>query len=146
MHRLARVRLLASFALLLGLATAPPTPGWAQQEGNTCDVQGENHYCPNGILTGANLDGSDLAGANLSGADMRGVSLKAAILTDANLEGVNLTDADLSGATLTRARLSNAILVRANFTEADIGEVDFAGATFGQTICPDGQATDKPAC
>jgi uncharacterized protein YjbI with pentapeptide repeats len=136
MHRLVSVRLLAGFALLLGLATALPTSGWAQQEGNTCDVQGENKDCPNGILKGANLAGTDLASANLSGADLSGV----------NLEGANLTDADLSGATLTRARLSKAILVRTNLMDADIGDVTFEGSTFGQTVCPDGHLTDGPAC
>jgi uncharacterized protein YjbI with pentapeptide repeats len=146
MHRLVSVRLLAGFALLLGLATALPTSGWAQQEGNTCDVQGENKDCPNGILKGANLAGTDLASANLSGADLSGVNLQAAILTDANLEGANLTDADLSGATLTRARLSKAILVRTNLMDADIGDVTFEGSTFGQTVCPDGHLTDGPAC
>ena len=146
MHRLTRVRLLAGFAVLLSIATAPAFPSLAQQEGNTCDVQGENKDCPNGILTGALIQGTDLAGANLSGADLSGANMQGVILTDANLEGANLTDVDLSSATLTRARLSNAILVRTNLMDADIGEVTFAGATFGQTVCPDGHLTDGPAC
>ena len=146
MHRLVNVRLLAGFAVLLGLATALPTSGWAQQEGNTCDIQGESKDCPNGILTGANVSGTDLANANLSGANMTGAIMQGVILTDANLEGANLTDVDLSTATLTRARLKNAILVRANLLDADIGGVDFTGARFGQTVCPDGHVTDGPSC
>src|SRR4051794_27694755 len=146
MHRLVSVRLLAGCALLLGLTTALPTPSWAQQEGNTCDVQSGNKDCPNGILTGAMIQGTDLASANLSGANMTGANMQGVILTDANLEGANLTDVDLSSATLTRARLKNAILVRTNLADADIGGVDFTGATFGQTVCPDGHVTDGPAC
>ena len=126
MYRLTSVRLLAGFAVLLSITTAPATPSLAQQEGNTCDVQSGNKDCPNGILTGANMQG--------------------VILTDANLEGANLTDVDLSSATLTRARLSNAILVRTNLTDADIGAVTFTGATFEQTVCPDGHLTDGPSC
>lgn len=146
MHRLVSARLLAGFALLLGLAIALPTSGWAQQEGNTCDVQGESKDCPNGILTGALIQGTDLAGANLSGANLTGANMQGVILTDANLDGANLTDVDLTGATLTRARLSGAILVRTNLLDADIGDATFTGATFGQTVCPDGHPTDGPAC
>jgi uncharacterized protein YjbI with pentapeptide repeats len=146
MHRLTSVRLLAGFAVLLSITTAPATPSLAQQEGNTCDVQSGNKDCPNGNLTGALIQGTDLAGANLSGADLTGANMQGVILTDANLEGANLTDVDLSSATLTRARLSNATLVRANLMDADIGDVTFAGATFGQTVCPDGHLTDGPAC
>jgi uncharacterized protein YjbI with pentapeptide repeats len=146
MHRLVSVWLLASTLLLLGLATTTIAPVVAQQEGNTCDVQGGSKDCPNGILAGANLAGTDLSDANLADTDLHGANLQGAILTDANLERANLTDADLSGATLTRARLSTAILVRTNLMDADIGDVTFAGATFGQTICPDGHLTDGPAC
>ena len=146
MHRLTRVRLLAGFAVLLSITTGPATPSLAQQDGNTCDVQSGNKDCPNGILTGAVIQGTDLAGANLSGANLTGANMQGVILTDANLEGANLTDVDLSSATLTRARLSNAILVRTNLTDADIGDAAFGGATFGQTVCPDGHLTDGPAC
>jgi len=146
MHRLISVRLLAGFALLLGLTASPAMPGWAQQEGNSCDVEGENKNCPNGNLANANLAGADLASANLSGTDLRGANLQGAILTDANLQGANLQDVDLSSATLTRANLSNAVLIRTNLYDADISEVAFEGAKFQGTICSDGHVTDGPPC
>ena len=146
MHRTIGIRLLAGLALLVGLSTTPLTPGWAQQDGNTCDVQGENRDCPNGILAGANLAGTDLTGANLSGTDLSGANLSGVILTDANLTGANLQDAYLYGATLTRTRLTNANLARADLLDADIAGAIFDGAQFGQTVCPDGHLTDGPGC
>ena len=77
-----------ALALLVGLSTTPLTPGRAQQDGNTCDVQGENRDCPNGILAGANLAGTDLTGANLSGTDLSGANLSGVIPLHANLTGV----------------------------------------------------------
>src|SRR4051812_17060213 len=141
-HRLSGLaQLLVGLMVFLAVAAGTSAPGWAQQEGNTCDVQGENRDCPNGILANANLSGADLSGANLSGTDLSGANLTGADLSGANLEGGNLQNAELYGANLAGARLTKATLVGANLLDAT-----FAGATFGQTVCPDGHLTDGPAC
>jgi hypothetical protein len=64
-------------------------------------------------LAGANLQQANLTGANLQQANLTGVNLEQANLTGANLQQANLTGANLNSADLTNACFFNAILTEA---------------------------------
>jgi Pentapeptide repeats (8 copies) len=58
-------------------------------------------------LTGAELQGADLADANLRGADLQGADLRDANLTGADLKGADVSGANFSGARIGRATLTS---------------------------------------
>ena len=80
-------------------------------------------------LSGANLNGADLAGMYLGGANLSGANLNKADLTGANLAGANLSGANFNKADLTGADLNGATVT---------GTTNFNKVTWSNTTCPDG--------
>ena len=85
------------------------------------------------MVTGPDLEGSDLSGMNLNEADLRGVDLSQSELSGAELSGSDLTESNLSGAALNWANLTMANLSRANMSgvnllEAKLREANLDGA------------------
>ncbi len=93
-------------------------------------------------LTGAQLDGLDLARVDLSGAllaeaslvgtNLAGAKLDHAVLTTANLAGANLSLASLVGADLQKAVLAGANLAGADLTDADLRAATLTKAQMGE--------------
>lgn len=99
-------------------------------------------------LTGAHLEGAELAEADLTGATLEGARLVEALLTNAQLLGVRATGAHFDRATLTNTALvsaklneaslagvqahealfESATLRDARFSGADLSDTDFVGA------------------
>jgi len=71
-------------------------------------------------LTYADLTGADLRGANLIRARLIGADLNRADLFDVDFTGANLADANLAGADLRAANLTDAKLTGAKFTDANL--------------------------
>jgi uncharacterized protein YjbI with pentapeptide repeats len=88
-------------------------------------------------LSGANLNGAQLARANLreeqmQGADLSGADLLKAFLLQAQLDGAILVDAQLCEACLFGARLVGAVLERAQMESADLSKAQLNGAVLSR--------------
>lgn len=91
-----------------------------------------------GDLSGAILDGRNLAGADFTGVDLSYVSARNCVLASVTCDGADLTGADLSGsaidlasfdeATIRLARLREVTSELASFVAADLREADCTGA------------------
>lgn len=79
-------------------------------------------------LSGAVLDGADLAEVDLGGADLSEASLRGANLFRADLMTADLIEANLRGANLNRADLGGAACNGTNFSRADLRGASLYGA------------------
>lgn len=79
-------------------------------------------------LSGADLDGADLARFDLGGADLSEASLRGANLYRTDLITADLMKANLRGANLNRADLSGAACNGTNFSRANLREASLYGA------------------
>lgn len=93
-------------------------------------------------LTGAYLEGIDLARADLSGADLTGANFTRAYLARANLEGAIIRKTDFSGAYLVEANLTRLSRRGANFENAELTGAKHSGAWFWKFWFEESKSTD----
>lgn len=86
----------------------------------------------NAELIGANLAGVNLQQANLTGANLQQANLTGASLQQVNLTGANLQQANLMGTSLNSANLTNACLFDAILSETNKKLADDNGALFSK--------------
>ena len=81
-------------------------------------------------MSGANMEGADLAGANYSGRNLKGAHMVGANLNGGNFSGANMADANLEGANASNGNFSGANLKNALLTGVDFTNANLTGANF----------------
>ena len=82
--------------------------------------------CYNGMLSGADLSGTDLTNANFSMAE---------------IDNTNFTSANLTGATFINSEMDHVNFTKANLTGANLSGASSIQITWSNTTCPDGSVT-----
>ena len=124
-ERLAQQQAMADDAYRKGAHMMPGKPTRSSEEAARLRV-----LVQAAMDTGESLAKRDLTGAKLDGMQLAGIDLSGAFLEAADLSGAELTGAKLAGAVLAKADLRGANFSGADLAGANLGAADLEGAAF----------------